>query len=159
MNKIIPFEGNAKKKQENEEKHRKKVQRIIPIQGKAKKEEEKEQKQGKKVQRIIPFERKAKKEEKKETLATLFGERMLSSMPGNEVGVPPAILATPRLSANGPTGGFFAHSSGERAPRRHGATTVFFNTTIPRTIMKKRCCGWWHTYIDSEKACRGWWHT
>ena len=102
--KIIPFEGKARQKEEKKEKE-KKVQRIIPVQGKTRKEEEKEikpfpvegkgkkeedkeEKQRKKVQRIIPFEGKAK--EKKETLATLFGERMLRSMPSDEVGIAPA---------------------------------------------------------------------
>ena len=37
----------------------------------------------------------------------------------------------------GPTVGSFALSSGERAPRRHGATRVFFNTTIPLTMTSK----------------------
>ena len=112
--KIIPFEGKARKKEEEKEKEEKKVQRIIPFQGKARKEEEKEEKpfhfegkgtkeeekeekQRKKVQRIIPFEGKAK--EKKETLATLFGEGMLGSMPSNEVGIAPAAPPPPRLSA------------------------------------------------------------
>ena len=133
VEKIIPFEGKAKKKEEKEEKQEKKVQRIIPFEGKAKKEEEKEEKlipfegmakkeeekeeklflfegkankdqekeekQGKKVQRIIPFEGKAKMEEKKETLATVFGERMLGSMPSDEVGLAPEAPAPPRLSA------------------------------------------------------------
>ena len=111
--KIIPFQGKARQKEEKKEKE-KKVQRIIPFQGKArkeeekegkpfpfegkrKKEEEKEEKQRKKVQRIIPFEGKAK--EKKETLATLFGERMLGSMPSDEVGIAPADPPQPRLSA------------------------------------------------------------
>ena len=91
---IIPFK--AKKREEREEKQEKKVQRTIPFEGKAKKEEGKEEKQGKKVQRIIPF-----KEERKETLATLFGERMLRSMPSDEVGVAPLAPAPalPRLSA------------------------------------------------------------
>ena len=96
---LIPFEGKAKKNEEKEEKQRKKVQRVIPFEGKAKKEEEKEEKQGKKVQRIISFEGKAPKEEKKYTLATLFGERMLGSIPSDEVGVAPAAPATPRPSA------------------------------------------------------------
>ena len=111
--KIIPFQGKARQKEEKKEKE-KKVHRIIPYQGKArkehekegkpfpfegkrKKEEEKEEKQRKKVERIIPFEGKAK--EKKETLATLFGERMLGSMPCAEVGIAPADPPQPRLSA------------------------------------------------------------
>ena len=49
------------------------------------------------MQRIIPFEGKAK--EKKETLATVFGERMLGSMPSDEVGIAPADPPQPRLSA------------------------------------------------------------
>ena len=53
--------------------------------------------QRKKVQRIIPFEGKAK--ENKETLATLFGERMLGTMPSDEVGIAPAEPPKPRLSA------------------------------------------------------------
>ena len=98
------------------------MKRIIPFEGKVKKEEEKEHE-------------KEEEKEKKETLATVFGERMLGSMPSDEVGVAPAAPATPRLSAyHGPTGGSFAPSSSERAPRRHGATTVFFNTTIPPTM-------------------------
>ena len=114
--KIIPFEGKARQKEEKKEKEEKKVQRIVPFQGKArkareeeekgkpfpfegkgKKEEEKEEKQRKKGQRIIPFEGKA--EQKKETLATLFGERMLGSMPSDEVGIAPAAPPQPRLSA------------------------------------------------------------
>ena len=126
MQKIIPFK--AKKREEREEKQEKKVQRTIPFEGKAKKEEGEEEKQGKRVQRIIPF-----KEERKETLATLFGERMLGSMPSDEVGVAPAAPALLRLSAyRRADRGSFAPYWGERAPRRHGATTVFFNTTIPR---------------------------
>ena len=49
------------------------------------------------MQRIILFEGKAK--EKKETLATLFGERMLGSMPSDEVGIAPADPPQPRPSA------------------------------------------------------------
>ena len=114
--KIVPFQGTAGQS-EGKKKKEKKVQRIIPFRGKAKigeekggkpspfegkrkKEDEKDQRQRKKVQRIIPFEEKAK--EKKETLATLFGERLLGSMPGDEVGIAPAETPQPRLSA--PTG-------------------------------------------------------
>ena len=93
VQKIIPFEGKAKKKEEKVEKQEN-VQRIIPLQGKAKKEEEKEEKQGKRVQSIIPFN-----EQNKETLTTLFGERMLGSMPSDEVGVAPAAPPPPRPSA------------------------------------------------------------
>ena len=129
--KLIPFEGKAKKEEEKEEK-------LFPFEGKAKKEEEKEEKQGKKVQRIIPFDGKAEKEEKKETLATLFGERMLGSMLSDEVGVATTAPAPLRCwPTDGPTGGSFAPSSGQRAPRRHGATRVFFSTTIPPTMTSK----------------------
>ena len=80
-------------------------------------------------------EEKEVEKEKKETLATMLGERMLGSMPSDEVGVGPPAPATPRLSAyQRADGGLFALFSGERAPRRHGATTVFFNTTFPLTM-------------------------
>ena len=109
VQRIIPFEAKARKEEEKEEKHipfegmakkeEEKEERLFPFQGKEDKEKEKEEKKRRKVQRIIPSEGKAKKEEKKETLATLFGERMLGSMPSDQLGVAPAAPAPPRLLA------------------------------------------------------------
>ena len=90
MQRIIPFQGKAKTEEE-------KGGKPFPFEGKRTKEDEKDERQRKKVQRIIPFEKKAK--EKKETLATLLGERMLGSMPSDEVGIAPAETPQPRLSA------------------------------------------------------------
>ena len=107
MQRIIPFEGKAGKEEEKEEKlipfegmakkEEGKEEKLFPFE--AKKEEEKEEKQGKKVHRIVPLEGKAKKEQKKETLATLFGKRLLGSMPSDEVGVALAVPAPPRPPA------------------------------------------------------------
>ena len=110
VQKIIPFK--AKKREEREEKQDKKVQRSIPFEGKAKKEEGKEERQGKRVHSIIPF-----KEERNETLTTLFAERMLGSMPNDEVGVAPAAPAPPRLSAY-----------------RRADWVPFFQANIPSTL-------------------------
>ena len=99
-----------------------------------KERKEKEKNKKEKVQKEKKErEEKEKKEEEREghpTLAALMQERLLGFMPSDEVGVPPVGLL-PRLSA---------YQKAERAkirpfhgsdPRRHGATTVCFNITIP----------------------------
>ena len=130
----------AKKEEEKEE-------QLFPFEGKAKKEEQKDEKQPKKVQRIIPFEGKAKKEEKKETLASLFGERMLGSMPSDEVGVAPAAPTAPRLSAYRRAGrGIirpFLGRVSSKEPRCHNG--VFEHHHPSHHDLEKRCCGWCHT--------------
>ena len=93
------------------------------------------------MQRIIPFEGKAK--EKKETLATLFGERMLGSMPSDEVGTSPACRPT-----DGPTEGSFAPSSGEcHSALAHTATVAGANISHQQLSYRpldtnRKSCRW-----------------
>ena len=66
---------------------------------KVQKEKKERQEREKKENEDVKGEEKEEEKEKKETLTTVFGERMLGSMPSDEVGVAPAAPATPHLSA------------------------------------------------------------
>ena len=90
--KITPWdEMTEEEKRERKEKEN--------VQNERKERQEKEKKEKEEEKEDVKEEEKEEQKEKKETLATVFGERMLGSMPSDEVGVAPAAPATPRVSA------------------------------------------------------------
>ena len=132
----------GKKEEKKKENWQKKSRRKVQKEKKRREEKDKWQKEKWPKDRTMPWEemveneRKEKEKEKEKeregqpTLAALMKERLLGSMPSDAVGVPSG-APPPRPSANQQVDrtNIFSFIGGDRWHR--GATTVFFNTTVP----------------------------